>query len=102
MEVGLVHLSCVDEPSNSTLTLNQSLHDPTRVQYHHSYLLNLGYAIREKEDVRGYFVWSLLDNFEWILGYSVRFGLYFVDFKTLMRYPKTFAEWFIRMLLKGN
>eukprot|EP00249_Psilotum_nudum_P007612 c20697_g2_i3 orf=265-753(+) len=96
------HKKGVDEFSNSSLSLNQSLNDTTRVQYHHDYLQYLVKAIRENADVRGYFVWSLLDNFEWILGYSVRFGLYFVDFKTLMRYPKTFAEWFIRMLLKGN
>lgn len=49
---------------------------------------------REGADVRGYFVWSLLDNFEWIYGFSVRFGLYHVDFATLKRTPKLSASWY--------
>lgn len=53
-------------------------------------------------DVRGYFVWSLLDNWEWNLGYSVRFGLYFVDYKNnLTRIPKTSVQWF-RRILRSN
>ena len=46
-------------------------------------------------DVRGYFAWSLLDNWEWNSGYTVRFGLYFVDYRNnLTRVPKASAEWF--------
>ena len=44
--------------------------------------------------MRGYFVWSLLDNFEWAEGYSKRFGLVFVDYPTLERVPKDSFEWF--------
>jgi beta-glucosidase len=44
--------------------------------------------------VRGYFVWSLLDNFEWAFGYSKRFGIVYVDFDTLERVPKTSYEWY--------
>jgi beta-glucosidase len=50
-------------------------------------------------DVRGYFAWSLLDNWEWNSGYTVRFGLYFVDYRNnLKRVPKASAEWFKRTL----
>lgn len=46
-------------------------------------------------DVRGYFVWSLLDNWEWAAGYTSRFGLYFVDYKdNLKRYAKDSVHWF--------
>jgi beta-glucosidase len=54
---------------------------------------------REGCDVRGYFVWSLLDNFEWSSGFSVRFGLYYVDLLDgLKRYPKDSANWFKKFL----
>jgi beta-glucosidase len=45
-------------------------------------------------DVRGYFVWSLLDNFEWADGYSKKFGLHHVDMRTLARTPKMSARWY--------
>jgi beta-glucosidase len=45
-------------------------------------------------DVRGYFVWSLLDNFEWDQGYSVRFGLTYVDYPSLRRVPKSSFGWY--------
>ena len=45
-------------------------------------------------DLRGYFVWTLMDNFEWGYGYSKRFGLVHVDFETLERTPKHSARWF--------
>ena len=49
-------------------------------------------------DVRGYFVWSLLDNFEWGSGYSQRFGLTYVDYPTQRRIPKASAHWYARMI----
>jgi beta-glucosidase len=45
-------------------------------------------------DVRGYFVWSLLDNFEWAFGYTKRFGVVYVDYETQERIPKASAEWY--------
>ena len=51
--------------------------------------------------VKGYFVWSLLDNFEWALGYDMRFGLVYVDFATQRRIPKASAHWY-RDLIRNS
>lgn len=52
-------------------------------------------------DVRGYFAWSLLDNFEWAVGFTVRFGIYYVDYgNDQARYPKESAHWFRKILKK--
>ncbi|CAA7054704.1 unnamed protein product [Microthlaspi erraticum] len=56
-----------------------------RIKFMSSYLDALKRAMRKGADVRGYFTWSLLDNFEWVYGYTSRFGLYHVDFDTLER-----------------
>jgi len=48
--------------------------------------------------VRGYFVWSLLDNFEWLSGYTTKYGLYHVDFKSLKRTPKLSAKWYSKFI----
>ncbi|KAF7822747.1 beta-glucosidase 18-like isoform X2 [Senna tora] len=53
---------------------------------------------RKGADVRGYFIWSLMDNFEWIHGYGTRFGLYYVGGQTLERIPKLSAKWFSSFL----
>ncbi len=67
---------------------DRPIEDPLRVQYLRSHLAALSRAVREGADVRGYFVWSLLDNFEWAHGYRQRFGLVRVDFDTLQRLPR--------------
>ena len=51
-------------------------------------------AIDDGVDLRGFFVWSLLDNFEWAYGYSQRFGLVYVDYATQQRIPKESARWY--------
>jgi beta-glucosidase len=65
--------------------------DPRRVEYLREHLRAVRTAIANGVDVRGYFAWSLLDNFEWQYGYSKRFGLYHVDFTTQQRTPKRSA-----------
>ncbi|KAK6149783.1 hypothetical protein DH2020_017308 [Rehmannia glutinosa] len=70
------------------------LNDVKRVEYMSSYLDSLAMAIRKGADVRGYFAWSLLDNFEWISGFTIRFGIYLVDFASLKRTPKLSAAWY--------
>ncbi|MBJ7477884.1 GH1 family beta-glucosidase [Rhodococcus sp. (in: high G+C Gram-positive bacteria)] len=68
--------------------------DEARIDYHDAHLRALRSAIDDGVDVRGYFVWSLLDNFEWAAGYKERFGLVHVDFDTQKRTPKASFEWY--------
>ncbi|KAH6795714.1 hypothetical protein C2S51_036700, partial [Perilla frutescens var. frutescens] len=63
-------------------------HDVKKIQYHQSYLSYLAQAMRKGGDVQGYFIWSLIDNFEWSSGYGPKFGLYHIDHQTLNRIPK--------------
>ncbi|KAL6652544.1 hypothetical protein ACP70R_011469 [Stipagrostis hirtigluma subsp. patula] len=91
----------VDELNNKSLSLQEALKDDTRIEYYHNHLLAMLSAIRDGANVKGYFAWSLLDNFEWGNGYTVRFGLNFVDFNDgLKRYPKNSARWFKEFLKK--
>lgn len=71
--------------------------DAHRIAYLRSYLHELHRAIQEGADIRGYFVWSLLDNFEWKFGYSKRFGLIYVDFETKERIPKESSRWYAKL-----
>ena len=70
------------------------IEDIDRVMYLRNHLANLHRAAAEGYPVKGYFLWSLLDNFEWADGYSKRFGIHYVDFKTQKRTPKLSAEWY--------
>jgi beta-glucosidase len=68
--------------------------DPERIAYLSGYLEAVARAIADGAPVQGYFVWSLLDNFEWSLGYGRRFGLVYVDYPTLERVPKDSFSWY--------
>ena len=70
------------------------LDDPLRVAYLRDHLRAAHEAMRQGVDLRGYFVWSLMDNFEWSAGYSKRFGLYHVNFETQRRTPKASARFY--------
>ncbi|MDF8264635.1 GH1 family beta-glucosidase [Luteipulveratus flavus] len=70
------------------------VHDERRVAYHREHLDAVAAAVDAGVDVRGYFVWSLLDNFEWAEGFTERFGLVHVDFETQHRTPKDSYRWF--------
>jgi beta-glucosidase len=72
--------------------------DLDRREYVQSYLIALHRAIAEGIDVRGYFVWSLLDNFEWAEGYAKRFGIVHVDYPTQRRTPKLSARWYAEVI----
>jgi beta-glucosidase len=74
------------------------VHDPLRVSYYHEHLRAVHRAITAGVDVRGYFAWSLLDNFEWSHGYSKRFGIVHVDFETQRRTPKESAIYYNRIV----
>lgn len=72
--------------------------DPLRVDYLREHIRAVHEAIRQGVDVRGYMVWSLLDNLEWSLGYSKRFGIVHVDFASLERTPKDSARFYAKVI----
>ncbi|KAK7362436.1 hypothetical protein VNO77_04548 [Canavalia gladiata] len=90
----------MDDPNSPFISLKDALKDEKRIRYYSGYLSNLSASIRDDGcNVKGYFAWSLLDNWEWVAGYSSRFGLYFVDYKdNLKRYPKQSVQWFKNFL----
>ncbi|WP_417069564.1 GH1 family beta-glucosidase [Niveibacterium terrae] len=71
-----------------------AVHDEARVAYLKSHISAVRQAMDQGADVRGYFAWSLMDNFEWAEGYAKRFGLIYVDYPSLRRIPKDSALWF--------
>lgn len=83
------------------VSLDQRVHDMQRQDYLHRYLLQLQKAMEEGIPVLGYHVWSLLDNLEWNRGYDMRFGLIFVDYRTLKRTIKDSSYWY-RKVIESN
>ncbi|KAK3440568.1 hypothetical protein EUGRSUZ_B00859 [Eucalyptus grandis] len=88
----------MDDPGN--VTLSQGLHDTTRINFYKGYLTQLKKAVDDGANLVGYFAWSLLDNFEWRSGYTSRFGIVYVDYTNLKRYPKMSAYWFKQLLTR--
>ncbi|MEV4169815.1 GH1 family beta-glucosidase [Nonomuraea sp. NPDC049709] len=84
-----------------TRTEHGTIEDEARVDFLDRHIAAMRQAMAEGVDVRGYFVWSLLDNFEWAEGYHQRFGLVHVDFATQRRTPKRSYHWF-KEFLKGQ
>lgn len=82
-------LSCRD-----WVALDGKVHDPGRIDFLARYLRALSDAIDAGADVRGYFHWSLTDNFEWAEGYDQRFGLVYIEYATGERIPKDSAQWY--------
>ncbi|MFG2526213.1 GH1 family beta-glucosidase [Streptomyces sp. NPDC048527] len=78
------------------------VHDAERIAYLNGHLSAVRRAIRDGVDVRGYYLWSLMDNFEWAYGYAKRFGSVYVDFATLDRTPKSSALWYGRAARNGS
>ncbi|MFF5932757.1 GH1 family beta-glucosidase [Streptomyces sp. NPDC012508] len=78
------------------------VHDPERVAYLDAHLAAAHRAIADGVDVRGYFLWSLLDNFEWAYGYGKRFGMVHVDFASQRRTPKDSARWYAEVIRRGG
>jgi beta-glucosidase len=78
------------------------VHDARRLHYLREHLIQSWMAIDEGVDLRGYFAWSLLDNFEWADGYSKRFGLVYVDHATQQRIVKDSGEWYARVIERNG
>ena len=85
---------------HDTVSQDGKVHDPNRIDFLARYLKNLKRAA-EEIDIRGYFQWSLMDNFEWDKGYAERFGIIYVDFETQERIWKYSAYWY-RDLIRRN
>ncbi|MBK9219103.1 MAG: beta-glucosidase [Uliginosibacterium sp.] len=82
-------MACAD-----TVSADGTIHDPRRIAYIEQHLDALSRAMGEGVSVRGYFHWSLMDNFEWAKGYSMRFGLIHIDYQTQQRTFKDSALWY--------
>lgn len=83
------------------VALDGEVHDPNRIDYTNRYLLELKRAAEDGIDIRGYFHWSLLDNYEWASGFSLRFGLIYVDYQTCKRTPKD-SFWWYQKVIESN
>ena len=88
--------SAADQPAADGM-----VYDLDRIMYLRSYLPQLQRATAEGVPVRGYFLWSLLDNFEWVDGYSKRFGVVHVDFATQKRTPKLSASFYREVIARN-
>jgi beta-glucosidase len=78
-----------------------TVHDPERIDYLKRHFAAAHAGITQGVNLRGYFVWSLLDNFEWADGYGQRFGIVFTDYRTQERIPKESARWY-REVIAAN
>lgn len=89
--------ACInDEPENGRVR------DTRRINYLRQHLVSLHRAVEDGIDVRGYMAWSLLDNFEWAEGYGKRFGLIYVDYRTLERVKKDSFYWYQNVARNGR
>ena len=80
------------------LNENGAVTDTDRIDYLRAYIDALNAAASHGADIRGYFIWSLLDNFEWDAGYGVRFGLVYIDYPTQRRIPKASFDWYRNLI----
>lgn len=90
-------LACHD-----VISLDGKVHDSNRIDFLNRYLLSYSRASQEGIDIRGYFQWSLLDNFEWAEGYSKRFGMVYVDYQTQKRIIKDSAFWYKEVIAQNG
>ncbi len=79
-------------------TSGPALDDPLRVEYFREHLRAAARVLEQGVDLRGYFAWSLLDNFEWNHGFSKRFGIVHVDYETQRRTPKASARFYSEVI----
>ncbi|GAB4827336.1 hypothetical protein Ancab_034223 [Ancistrocladus abbreviatus] len=91
------------EANNHSLPVKEAIQDYLRIKYHKLHLSSLLSAIKEGVNVKGYYIWSFFDDFEWYDGYIYRFGLHYIDFMDgLTRYSKYSAMWFKKFLNKQS
>ncbi|XP_062079576.1 vicianin hydrolase-like [Humulus lupulus] len=99
-EIYITENGLADANNDTTLPVKEAIKDSLRIRYLHGHLSYLAQAIREGVRVKGYYVWTFWDDFEWDAGYTVRFGIAYIDFKdNLKRHLKYSAYWLKRFLL---
>jgi beta-glucosidase len=89
-------------PVAEQMDVDGKIRDMRRIQYLQDHLVQVHRAISEGVPVKGYLVWSLLDNFEWALGYTMRFGLVHIDLNTQNRTIKESGQWFSRVIQQNG
>ena len=72
--------------------------DTARVMFLQQYLIHAHRCVAEGYPLKGYFLWSLMDNFEWTYGYTKRFGIYYTNYRTLERIPKLSAKYYKQVI----
>ena len=83
------------------VALDGKVHDTQRIDFLWRYLLALRRASEDGVDIQGYFLWSIMDNFEWAHGLRKRFGIIYIDYKTQQRILKDSAYWY-REIIASN
>ncbi|WP_024511260.1 GH1 family beta-glucosidase [Bradyrhizobium sp. ARR65] len=100
-DVETIYISENGTSSSDEIRPDGKIYDLDRIMYLRNYLTQLQRAVAEGAPVRGYFLWSLMDNFEWIFGLEKRFGIYHVDFETLVRRPKLSASFYRNVIARN-
>src|ERR1700686_1912950 len=100
--IDTIYISENGTSSDDKIAADGNVYDLDRIMYLRNYLTQLQRATSEGVPVRGYFLWSLMDNFEWIFGFEKRFGLYHVDFKTQRRTPKLSASFYRNVVARND
>ncbi|MET3989377.1 beta-glucosidase/6-phospho-beta-glucosidase/beta-galactosidase [Bradyrhizobium sp. S3.9.2] len=96
-----IYISENGTSSEDKIATDGQVYDLDRIMFLRNYLTQMQRAIAEGVPIRGYFLWSLMDNFEWIYGYGKRFGLYRVDFETQARLPKLSAAFYRDVVMRN-
>jgi len=86
------------QPDDGTKSMEFFLEDQEKIDYVKDVLVFLHKAMEDGIDVKGYYMWSLMDNYEWNGGFAMRYGLYYTDYKTLERIPKKSSEWYRQVI----
>jgi beta-glucosidase len=89
-------------PQSDSDDVSKLLDDQERIKYLKQVLIHVRKAMDEGIDVRGYYLWSLMDNFEWTAGYQARYGIFYTDYKTMKIIPKKSAGWYSSLIRKNE
>jgi beta-glucosidase len=97
-----IHITENGSAERDTVAADGSVDDRDRIDYLAGHLRAVADAVQDGVDVRGYYVWSLLDNYEWAYGYDQRFGIVHVDYATQRRTPKASYHWYRQLVAESR